>query len=984
MKKLKIGLLALLTIFTTSVQAQETEWVTKMMSGDYTFKQIQDQFYADWEGHNYSKGHGWKQFKRWEFFWSTRLMPDGSFPDYSTELESYNAYKSAHMTKSSDGGSWTALGPTSYSSTSSWSPGLGRVNFVIEDPNLTTTLYVGTPAGGAWKSTNSGATWIPLSDNLSSIGVSSIGIAKTNSQIIYMATGDADGGDSPSIGVVKSTDGGISWTILAGSVNIPGRLADIIVDPTNEDIVYLASRNAGVYKSIDGGDTWSQSISGNYRDIEFKPGNSEVIYAASTSQVKYSTNSGDTWSTAFGMSIGGSRIALAVTPADDSYVYALKANGSGSFNGLYRSTDSGANFTAMNTSTDCFEGDQSWYDMAIGVSATDKDVVFTGVLNVWKSTDGGTTLEQLNSWSNPSSPSYTHADIHFIRSYNGNLYCGSDGGVYKSTNDGDNFSDLSNGLQIGQFYRISGIESNPNTITGGLQDNGNYYRSGSNWRVWLGADGMENAINPANPLEAYGMIQFGGLYQTIDGGLSSSGIGSPNDISGNWVTPMVFDAGLNRVVAGYDNLYEYNGAWNQLTNFSFSDNLNCVEVAPSNSQIIYCSVEDQIYKTTNNGAVVTTITNNLNSLNPSNNSITSIEVHPTDPNKIWVSFGGMTSSLKVAKSIDGGLTWTNVTGTLPNLPCNIVKLDGTSTETDAIYVGMDIGVYYRDASHSDFIPFLANLPNVEVLDIEINETNDLIRVGTYGRGVWESATHASTVVVNAEFSTSTPTACKNQPLVFTSHSTGADSYDWDFGANATPATANTVGPHVVTYSSDGVVTASLSINSNQSDVTNTITVNALPTVNFSLIDNICDNGGESVNLTASPSGGTFSGQGTTGSTFYPQISGNGTFDVSYTVTDANSCTNSSTNSIIVESCLGINENNSFHIQVYPNPIINEFNINVTDFDFDYLVTDLTGRVLMQGHAFNNTTLNLSENSSGVYFLTVLANGKSQTLKLVKK
>jgi len=984
MKTLKIGLLFLLVLFITNLKAQSTEWVNKMMSGEHTFKEIQDQFYTDWNGYDFTKGHGWKQFKRWEHFWSTRLMPDGSFPDYSTELESYNTYKSAHITRSLDAGNWTPLGPTNYTSTESWSPGLGRVNCVVEDPNLASTLYIGTPGGGAWKSTNSGTTWIPLSDNLSAIGISAIGIAKTNSQIIYLATGDADGGDTQSIGVIKSTDGGASWAIVGSTTNVPGQLADILVDPIDPNIVYVASRNSGIYKTSNGGANWTKILNGNYRDIEFKPGNSQIIYASNQSRIKFSTNAGSNWSSALGIPSGMSRIALAVTPADDSYVYALIANGTGGYKGVYRSTDSGVNFSAMNTTTDCFEGDQSWYDMAIGASDTDKDVIFTGVLNVWKSTDGGESLEAVNSWSNPSDQAYTHADIHFLRYYNGNLYCGSDGGVYKSTNDGVTFSDLSSGLQIGQFYRISGVESNLNTLTGGLQDNGNYYRAGTDWKVWLGADGMENVINPGNPLEAYGMIQFGGLYKTTDGGQTSTHIGRPNDLNGNWITLMVYDIGLNRIIAGYDKIYQYNGDWTALTTFDFNGNLNCLEVAPSNSQVMYCTVDQKIYKTINNGATVTVVTNNLTSINSSHNDITSIEIHPEDQNKVWVSFGGMTAGVKVAKSIDGGDTWTNVTGTLPNLPCNIVKLDGTSSEVDAIYIGMDIGVYYKDTTHTDFIPFLANLPNVKVMDIEINETNDKIRVGTYGRGICESKTHASVLLVDAGYTTSTVSACTNQPIIFTSTSSGATSYSWNFGANANPATANTVGPHVVTYSSDGVITATLNINSNQSNTTSNITVHPLPTATFNLVDKVCADAAESVNLTAAALGGTFSGAGVSGNIFNPAISGIGTFTISYTIIDGNSCRNSANESIEIESCLGVNQNTLPTVRIYPNPIIDEFRINVTNLNFEYYISDVSGRIIRKGNAYDNEVVNLNQNSPGIYFLTIVVDNKSQTLKIINK
>jgi len=1138
MKKLRIGVVSLLVLFTTSAKAQSTTWVNKMMSGDYTYKQIQDQFYTDWEGLEYSKGHGWKQFKRWEYFWSTRLMPDGSFPDYTNELESFNDYKSEHTTRSVDGGNWSPLGPSSYTTTESWSPGLGRVNFVVEDPNLASTLYIGTPGGGAWKSTNSGTSWTPLSDNLSSIGISAIAVAKTNSQIIYMATGDADGGDTQSIRVVKSTDGGSTWEIVGSTTDVPGQLADILVDPTNADVVYVASKTAGIYKTTNGGTNWTEIKSGDYRDIEFKPENSQVIYAAGSSDIQVSTNGGTNWTMSTGIPSGMSRIALAVTPADDSYVYALVANGSGGYQGVYRSTNSGSAFVARNTTTDCFEGDQSWYDMAIGVSATNKELIFTGVLNVWKSTDGGSSLSVVNSWSDPNDQAYTHADIHFVRYYGGNLYCGSDGGIYKSTNDGTAFTDLSNGLQIGQFYRICGVENNVNTITGGLQDNGNYYRSGSTWRVWLGADGMENAINPANPLEAYGMIQNGGLYKTSDGGLTSEDIGNPG-IDGEWVTPMVYDAGSGRILAGYDKIYQYNGSWSALSTFDFGGNLNCLEVAPSNSQIIYSSAGAGIFKTINGGAAMTELTSNLAAINVNDDVITSIEIHKTDPNKIWVSIGGMSSGVKVAKSTNGGTTWTNVTGTLPNLPCNIVKLDATSSETDAIYVGLDVGVYCKDATHSDFIPFMTNLPMVKVMDIEINETNNKVRVGTYGRGVWESATHSSTVIVNAALTVSSSTGCTGQTVIYTSTSTGATSYVWNFGANATPATANTEGPHSVTYSVGGSKTVILSINSNTSSsnsnvtinstptitaglvtastsctspsgsmlingsgtgvvswtgaatgnsgnitlpytatsltagsynvsfvntsctsnaltqvisgptspaqptisaggattfcqgesvvltssqatgnvwsnggattqtltanstgsysttytdgngcsatsIITSVTVNPLPVITFNLEEKVCQEVTTNVSLTATPTGGTFSGTGVIGTNFNSATTGVCTFNIVYNFTDVNSCSNSETQSIEVESCLGVEANDLPTFKAYPNPIIEEFRIDVSGLNFEYYLTDVSGKVVHQGATYDAVIVNLSNNSSGIYFLTITVDGKSQTKKVLKK
>lgn len=736
------GLAVVAILLSLKVSAQQSNWVDLMFSNSSDFNAIQQQFYSDWSGQDYVRGNGWKQFHRWENFWEDRLNADGSFPDFRTAYREFKEYKQSHgLAKSGqNSGNWSPLGPFDYTSTQSWSPGLGRVNFIAEDPNNSNIIYIGAPAGGIWKSTNGGSTWAPLGDELAVIGVSSIAISPTNSQIIYISTGDSDGGDTYSIGVMKSTDGGQTWADVG---NLGGNLRDILVDPTNPDIAYVCSNN-GVYKTTNGGNNWNSVLSGSYRDIEMKPGDAQTVYAASGDQVRYTTNGGTNWSTATGIPTGGGRIALAVTPADNGYVYALRANSGNGFGGIYRSTNSGVSFTPRNTTTDVFDGsNQAWFDLAICASSTNANTIFTGVLNVWKSTDGGSSLNAINSWSNPGGAAYTHADIHFLRYYGGNLYCGSDGGIYRSTNNGSSFTDISDGLQIGQFYRISGSPNDVNTIAGGLQDNGGYVWNNNSWKVYYGADGMEAAVNPTNSNRVYGMIQYGSMYRTTDGGGNLQNLGSPQQ--GRWVTPMQHDPNVSdRIVAGFDDLYEYSGGWNQLSTFNFPAKIRNIEIYEGNSQIMYVSTSASIYRTTNNGTAFTNVTGNLGTI-LDGNSITSIEVDPANSDRVWVSISGWSAGNKVAFTSDGGANWTNISGTLPNLPCNIVKYEAGSSQSNAIYIGLDIGVYYRDDACADFVPYMTNLPNVIVRDLEIHEGSGVIRAGTYGRGVWESGLYSVVV-----------------------------------------------------------------------------------------------------------------------------------------------------------------------------------------------------------------------------------------------
>lgn len=732
---LLLSCLAMATMLMAQQNVKAQNWNELLKDPNATFFDIQAAFYKEWAGKPYAKSQGYKMFKRWENFWEYRINPDGTFPKYADMWQSYQQYAQApqHRAGGGSGGNWTPIGPFDYTLTSSWSAGIGRVQVVVEDPNNPNTLYVGAPDGGIWKSTDAGSNWTPLGDDMPVIGVSGVAVDYANSNIVYISTGDPDGGDTYSIGVWKSTDGGTTFN----QVGSPGgsNLNRIMIDPGNSNRLFVTS-STGVWRSLDAGVNWTNVRSGNFDDMIFKPGDPQTIYASTNSAFWRSTDGGNNWTqTTTGLPSSGGRIQIAVTPANANYVYLLSAQTNNAFQGIYRSTNSGASFSARNTTTDIFNGSgQAYYDMAICVSSTDANTIFTGCLNVWKSTNGGSSLTQVNSWSSPSSAPYTHADIHYLRYYGGNFYCGSDGGVYRSTNDGTSFTDLTAGVQIGQFYTIAGTEQNPNVICGGLQDNGGYAWNGTEWKCYYGADGMESAVDENNSSLIFGMIQMGGLWRSTNGGNSVSNLGSPE--SGSWVTPMQSDPTADRLVAGYNDLYEYNysGGWNQISTHNFAGILRKVELFPANTQIIYVASYNQLYKTTNGGTSFTNITGTLST----GSGITSIECHPTDLNRVWVTVGG-SSGARVYYSADGGANWTNITGSLPNIPVNIIKFEQSTAE--GLYIGADVGIYYRDNNTGDWVPFNNQLPNSRVTDLEINQTAGLIRAATYGRGVWSSGTY---------------------------------------------------------------------------------------------------------------------------------------------------------------------------------------------------------------------------------------------------
>jgi hypothetical protein len=243
-----------------------------------------------------------------------------------------------------------------------------------------------------------------------------------------------------------------------------------------------------------------------------------------------------------GLPANSGRLLLDVTPANTEYIYILSATTGGALQGIYRSVNGGTNWTVTSGTTDVFESNQSWYDLALAVSPTNADEIYTGCLNVWKSTNGGSSVTKLNNWSSPTAPSYTHADIHYLGFHGNRLFCGSDGGIYVSDNGGTNFTDLTAGVQISQFYKIAVSKQSAANMVGGLQDNGGHAYSGGQWKNYYGADGMDTAIRSYESkfiLWIYSIWRSLYVSNSAGNGISSGSVNSPGGVDGNWVTPLV-------------------------------------------------------------------------------------------------------------------------------------------------------------------------------------------------------------------------------------------------------------------------------------------------------------------------------------------------------------------------------------------------------------------------------------------------------------
>ncbi len=731
---------------------EESKSTSKNSSKTYSLYEISDAFNEYWKDKDPNvKGSGYKPFLRWENYWQHFVDSQGNLPSSKQLWETWRK-KSNNVAKSNPISNWSSKGPFNTSPFSGRLPGIGRINAVAVDPNNADIWYVGAPAGGIWKSINAGASWTNLFDDFPQIGVSGIAIDPNNSNVIYIATGDDDAGDSYSIGVFKSLDGGQTWNetgLNPNNTTIGWLMHEITIDPTNSQIVWVGT-NQGLYKTVNGGLTWNKKGPGGIKDFKLKPSDSNTIYSVSESQFFKSTDGGESFTPiTSNLPTSSGRLVLGVTPANVNVLYVLSANtGSNgySFQGIYKSTNSGNTFTKRANTTNIMESNQAWFDLAIEVSPTDENVLYTGCLNIWKSTNGGNSFQKLNSWFQ-NNQAYTHADIHTLKIFNGKLYCGSDGGIYVSENGGTTFKDYTAGIAISQFYRISVADGNSSKIIGGLQDNGGQVFNNGNWNTYHGGDGMDNAIDPSNPNLIYGFTQFGGsLNISTDSGQSIGFVGPPKDsggqnIQGNWITPMAISSSGD-VYAGYDAVYKLTGnGWQKISNPIGSGNIDDLEIDPNNPLVIYAAESDFLFKSIDGGQTFKTI-------NRFDSNISDIAINSTNGNILYATTSNRVGISQVNQQANRGVFKITINGdnaieedityNLPKDQAFFSIIHQGRNSKNPIYVGTSLGVYRLDDTLTEWEDYFTGLPSTAVGDLEISLDDEMITASTYGRGIWQS------------------------------------------------------------------------------------------------------------------------------------------------------------------------------------------------------------------------------------------------------
>lgn len=673
---------------------------------------------------------------------------------------------------------WVFAGPTNIG---------GRLTAVAALPGGA-TMYLGTAAGGVFRSTNSGSTFAPIFDGVGAGSIGAVAIDPSDANRIYVGTGEANAsGDSfAGEGLFRSTDGGAHWASLG--LEDSRHIGRIAVDPSNPNRIFVAALGAlftktperGLYRSTDGGASFSQVLfltdSTACVDVALDPSNPSRVYAAMwerlrtpkyrragglSSGIHRSLDGGETWTRLssglppVAQNVG--RIGLAVAASSPQTLYAVYADDPGYFLGLYKSTNGGDTWTRTNDGalSDLFSS-FGWYFGNVRVSPTDPNRVYTMGLDIFRSTNGGT------SWSNLTNGSI-HVDQHDLwidPSSPMRCLAGNDGGLYRSTNGGTSWSALG-GLPISQFYAGAIDPSNPQRLYGGMQDNGTgrtLTGGTSDWNVIYGGDGFYCLVDPRNSNVIYAEYQYGGLGKSVNGGSSFSD--ATSGINGgdrrNWSMPVVMDpTNPDRLYTGTYRVYRTNnaaGSWSAISGDLTGGTggatlvyatITTIAVAPSDPNRLYVGTDDaRVWTSSNGGGAWQNVSAGL-----PNRWVTRIAVDPDDPLLAYVAHSGYRQdepTTHLHRTTDAGQSWTAIDAGLPEAPVNALAVDPDLAST--LYVGTDVGVYVtRDGgdSWSDLAP---GLPIVVIHDLMLHAPTRKLVAATHGRSMYSLALPSASAV----------------------------------------------------------------------------------------------------------------------------------------------------------------------------------------------------------------------------------------------
>ena len=704
----------------------------------------------------------------------------GTVPLGAFERASEQAARVGAATKASDpkiaGAAWQLRGPTNVG---------GRLLDIIVDPRRKDSVYAAAASGGVWHSADAGKTYRSVWPDSLTQAIGALDVSKSG--VLWAGTGEAGpGGGSITYGgtgVYRSADGGKTWKNmgLRGS----DRIGRVVVDPRNENIVWVAANGPlytaggerGLYRTTNGGKTWQLMLEGANAttgavDVQIDPKDSKIIYATMWDRIREpdrrlytglgsgafkSVDAGKTWTRIGGPSLASSptlgRLGITVAPSDPNRVYIVASTEAGLTQGLHRSDNAGATFTP-GIDVPLVTGGlvYAWWFGRVYVDPKDPDHVFVTGVNMSESKDGGIRFG--------SSPGL-HADQHGMAwdpKKPGRVYVGNDGGSYTSEDNGASF-EHGEYMPWNQPFEISVSQQDPAKILVGLQDNGgnrNYLADDDpgpdQYNDITGGDGTEMEFNPFNDSIVFGCSQYGACSRSTNGGGNMSAfdhkvVGSRK----NWLTPIEFDPLDENAVYTASEIVskstdkgvnwtpispDLTGGPGREANPLFRNygTITTLSVADVEFGTIYAGSDDGRVNYTHDGGLTWTRATGLPT-----DWVTSVAVDRRDPANIaYASFSGFRSGEQkslVFRTADGGKTWKDISGNLPQAPVNDVMPIG-----DDLVIASDVGVFVTrgvgKGMGKTWLKVGTGLPNAPITSLDWQEKSKTLLAGNFGRGAY--------------------------------------------------------------------------------------------------------------------------------------------------------------------------------------------------------------------------------------------------------
>lgn len=700
-----------------------------------------------------------KPYLRQRWFLEQRAFPDDFIPDnaYENAIKQKEDLRLTQNPKSIPSVNWVSLGPTpgyyfSYGNIS------GRVISGAFHPTNPNIIYIGPANGGVWKSVDAGASWSPLSDFEASLSMGAIAIDPNNPDIIYAGTGEAtySGSSYYGRGLLKSTNGGTNWTSIKSPFPATTYFSRLKIRPNHSSQLLAALGNSGLYRSSDYGINWSQIKSGRVDDVVFSPSGDTAFAVGSGIGIMRSIDGGITFSSygAVGFT-SGARTHFDIALSNPAIMWATVYDNSTVI--VLKSTNYGVNWNQISMSQEFInESGQAWYDLYCVINPHNHNQVYIGCVDIYRTLDGNSFTNITQGYSGGG----VHVDQHymFFHPFNANtLISCNDGGIWKSTDSGNNFTNLNQNLTLTQFYRIAASPFNPKRIMGGTQDNGTQKTDSTlEWAAAYSGDGGEVCFNPFNSNFILGETQYNGVFRTTNGGINwiSAQTGLVSSESKAWVAPIIhhpnisgtFYTARNRVYKSTNN----GGNWTAISGSVYgSSAIRELAQSKSNPNTMFASSGSYLFKSTDGGVNWASVSTGL-----PNKTITSISIHPNDERIVFVTFSGFGTN-KVFKTISGGNEWTSIHGNLPDSPVNdLLIYSHTAGVNNTYFVATDVGVFLTDDDGINWYEVSNGLPNTVVMHLDFSPGTQMLRAGTHGRGVYEAYIDFSVPVELLSFSLS--------------------------------------------------------------------------------------------------------------------------------------------------------------------------------------------------------------------------------------